>query len=171
MMPHNIQQLERLIENGLIKLEITGGIPTWEALPASRHQKAAKRIEESIQPLPGSSCGCYSLADTYISFPDGSLKRPDISIFCDEPPDSDEALEVIPVAVIEIVSPDKESARKDLELNPPVYLPAGVLDVIAFDPRTKHITWWDTDTGVEEPRQMLAPQTLTLRCGCQVTIG
>src|SRR5688572_793249 len=119
-MPHDIQQLERLIENGLIKLEITGGIPTWEASPASRHQKAARRIEDSIQPLPGASCGCYTLQDTYIALPDGSLKRPDISIFCEEPPDVDTALELVPVAVIEIISPDAESARKDLELNPPL---------------------------------------------------
>jgi Uma2 family endonuclease len=169
-MSYDIRQLERLIENGLIKLEITAGIPTWEASPASRHQKAAKRIELSIQPLPGSPCGCYSLADTYIAFPDGSLKRPDISIFCDEPPDSDTALEIVPLAVIEIISPEAEAARKDLELNPPLYLSQGVLDVVAFDPRTQQISWWDADTGVDEPRRMLAPQTLRLRCGCQVTV-
>ena len=110
-MARDIAQLERLIENGLIKLEITAGIATWEVSPASRHQKAVRRIEDSIQPLPGAPCGCYTLADTYIAFPDGSLKRPDISIFCEEPPDSDEALELVPVAVIEIVSPEPESAR------------------------------------------------------------
>ena len=170
-MPHDIQQLERLIEHGLIKLEITGGIPTWEASPASRHQKAARRIEDSIQPLPGAPCGCYTLQDTYIAFPDGSLKRPDISIFCEEPPDSDEALTLVPVAVIEIISPDPESARKDLELNPPLYLSQGVADVITFDPRTKRVTWWDAETGVEEPRQLMAPQTLTLRCGCTARIA
>ncbi len=39
-MPHNIQQLERLIENGQIKLEITGGIPTWEASPRQPASKS-----------------------------------------------------------------------------------------------------------------------------------
>jgi Uma2 family endonuclease len=165
-----VAQLERLIEHGLIKLEITGGIATWEASPSSRHQKAVHRIERSIQRAHHVSCGCFTLLDTYISFPNGDLKRPDIAIYCDEPPDSDEALEVIPAAVIEIVSPDPVSARKDLELNPPVYLGAGELDVIAFDPRTQQMTWWNVDTGVEEPQRLTAPQTLTLRCGCRITI-
>jgi hypothetical protein len=51
-------------------------------------------------------CACYSLQDVLIRFPDPdqSLKRPDIAIFCDEPPESDEALELLPQAVIEILS-------------------------------------------------------------------
>jgi Uma2 family endonuclease len=170
-MTMDVAQLERLIAHGLIKLEITGGIRTWEASPSSRHQKAVRRIERSIQPDPSNPCGCFTLLDTYISFPNGDLKRPDIAIFCAEPPDSDEALEQIPAAVIEIVSPDPLSAKKDLELNPPVYLGAGVQDVITFDPRTQQICWWNGASGVEEPQQHTAPQTLTLRCGCQVTIG
>jgi hypothetical protein len=63
-MARDIARLERLIGNGLIKLEITAGIATWEVSPTSRHQKAARRLEDSIQPLPGAPCGCYTLADT-----------------------------------------------------------------------------------------------------------
>src|SRR5262245_4137660 len=167
MMPHDIQQLERLIENGLIKLEITGGIPTWEALPTSRHQKAAKRIEDSIQPLPGSSCGCYTLADTYISFPDGSLKRPDIAIFCDEPPDSDEALDVLPPAVIEVLSLGYE----DKDLGPdgaPFYLACGVRDVLIVDPRSERILHYQQ--GQSGPVTLKAPATIELQCGCHVRL-
>lgn len=165
-----VAQFERLIEHGLIKLEITGGIATWEAPPASRHQKAVHRIERSVQRAAHDSCGCFALLDTYISFPNSDLKRPDIAIYCDEPPDSDEALEMIPAAVIEVVSADPISAKKDLELNPPIYLGAGVQDIIVFDPRTRQMSWWDVDTGVEEPQQLMAPQTIALRCGCHVTI-
>src|SRR5262245_26271837 len=128
-----VAQLEQLVERSMIKLEITGGIATWEASPSSRHQKAVQRIERSIQRAPHNSRGCFTLLDTSISFPNGDLKRPDIGIFCDEPPDTDEALEMIPAAVIEVISADPISAKKDLELNPPVYLGAGVQDVIAFD--------------------------------------
>jgi Uma2 family endonuclease len=63
------------------------------------------------------------------------FKRPDLSIFCTEPPDSDEALEVLPVAVVEILSPGYE----DKDLGPdgaPFYLAHGVVDVVVVDPRT-----------------------------------
>jgi len=170
-MPYDIHQLDQMIDNGMIKLEITGGIPTWEFSPTIRHQRALDRIRRSIQPAEGTSCSCYALADIYISFPDGSLKRPDISIFCTEPPEIDEALEVVPGAVIEILSHEAAAARKDLELNPPFYLSQGVRDVVTFDPRTNHIFWWDVDTGVDAPRQLTAPATLTLHCNCTVQIA
>ena len=37
-------------------------------------------------------CQCAHLSDVLIRFQDGSLKRPDIAIFCAEPPDQDEAI-------------------------------------------------------------------------------
>ena len=78
-----------------VRLEYVRGHMKWEASPASRHQKAAKAIEASLRSIPGhgDGCACFSLQDTLIRFPDPdqSLKRPDIAIFCEEPPDSDEA--------------------------------------------------------------------------------
>jgi Uma2 family endonuclease len=132
--------------------------------PASRHQKTVQRIEGSIQPLPESSCGCSYLSDTYIRFPDGSLKRPDISIFCDEPPDSDEALPIVPAAIIEIISEGSE--YKDLQINPPFYLSQGVLDVVVLNPHTGvilHTTPSATTTGH-------SPTTIALRCGCTCVV-
>src|SRR5438105_14699221 len=105
-----IPDLDRLVYDGMVRLEITGGIPTWEASPGLRHQRISFRIETSIKPSPqsGGGCVCAHFADIYIRFPDGSLKRPDISIFCVDPPDQDEALEMVPEAVIEIISPGYE---------------------------------------------------------------
>ncbi|WP_082908991.1 Uma2 family endonuclease [Chloroflexus islandicus] len=60
----------------------------------------------------------------------------DLAIFCAEPPDSDEAIELIPAVVVEILSPGYE----DKDLGPdgaPFYLTYGVRDVVVFDPRQK----------------------------------
>lgn len=90
------------------RLEYVRGRLKVEASPAARHQKTLKRIKASIVPTPGhdAGCGCYSLQDVLIRFPDPgeSLKRPDLAIFCAEPPDVDEALDVLPSAVIEVLS-------------------------------------------------------------------
>jgi hypothetical protein len=58
-----------------IKLEITAGLPTWEAFPGMRHQKAVRRISQSLMPIPchPAGCGCFDVADVSIKFPDGSL--------------------------------------------------------------------------------------------------
>ena len=74
-----------------IRLEIVGGIPLWEAQPLYKHQKAVDRIRASIAPRTTEACQCVHIADVYISFPDGSLKRPDISIFYREPEEEEEA--------------------------------------------------------------------------------
>lgn len=84
-----------------VKLEITGGLPTWEAVPGMRHQKAVRRILQSIHPIPDhpSACGCFDVADVSITFPDGSLKRPDIAIYGQEPAATDAATTELPMAV------------------------------------------------------------------------
>ncbi len=46
--------LDQLVYAGAVKLEITGGIPTWEVSPSSRHQRMVFRIQTSIEPIPGS---------------------------------------------------------------------------------------------------------------------
>lgn len=65
-----------------VKLEIVNGLPIWEAQPVYRHQKAVDQIRAGIEPMTPSACQCVHIADVYVGFPDGSLKRPDISIFC-----------------------------------------------------------------------------------------
>ncbi len=121
------QQLQRLIQQADaigIRLEIIAGLPVWDAAPVARHQKALYRIQSSLCLSPDSHCGCFHLADTLIRFPDGSLKRPDIAVLCQEPPDSDEALDILPEAVIEILSTGYE--RKDLEPGSSFYLAQGI---------------------------------------------
>jgi len=100
-----------------IRLEIVRGLPLWEAHPVYKHQKAIDRIRATIRPIAqddANRCACVHISDVYVSFPDGSLKRPDIAIFCREPDEDDEAITLVPEAVIEIVSKGYEA--KDLEI-------------------------------------------------------
>src|SRR5438874_1492370 len=79
-----IQELLKADELG-VKLEIAGDLAIWEASPVYKHQKAVDRIRESFEKLGSSDCECLDVADVYVAFPDGSLMRPDISVFCSEP--------------------------------------------------------------------------------------
>jgi Uma2 family endonuclease len=160
------EEVERLAYTGRVKLEITQGIPTWEAFPSVRHQRLVDRIRATIAPREGEGdgCGCYHIADTLFRFPDGSIKRPDIAIFRADPPDQDEALTIIPAAVIEVVSRGYEF--KDIMLNPPFYLAQGVRDVVIYDPSST-IVVHHTATGSTIHH---APAPLTLICGCDCAI-
>jgi hypothetical protein len=153
-----------------VRLECVRGRMKWEASPASRHQKTVDRIRATLAPKPGYTpgCGCFSLGDTLIRFPDPdhSLKRPDIAIFCDEPPDLDEALDLLPSAVIEILSPGYE--EKDLgDDGAPFYLACGVTDVLVVDPRAGLVYHYRADRPRTEHR---TPVTLELVCGCRVSV-
>jgi Uma2 family endonuclease len=101
--------------------------------------------------------------DVYISFPDGSLKRPDISIFCREPDEDDEAITLVPEAVIEIISKGYEA--KDLEIGPQFYLAQGVKDVVVFNPYTLLVLHIRRD----RVNRMTSPVTIDLECGCRCT--
>lgn len=147
-----------------VRLEIVGGLPIWEAQPLYRHQKAVDRIRSSIAPEAERGCACVHVADVYVSFPDGSLKRPDIAIFCREPDEQDEAIRLIPEAVIEIISKGYES--KDLQIGPPFYLDQGVKDVIVFNPYTLAALHVRRD-AVSELR---SPVSIRLTCGCTVEV-
>jgi Uma2 family endonuclease len=83
---------------------------------------------------------------------------------CREPDEEDEAVTLLPEAVIEVVSPGSE--RKDLELSPPFYLRHGIADVIVFDPYTG-LVWHHRTGGVE---RHVSPVDLRLACGCAVTV-
>lgn len=151
-----------------VRLEIVGGLPIWEAHPVPKHQRAVDRIRRSIVPPPstasGDGCACVHLADVYVQFPDGSLKRPDISIFCHEPEEEDEAIKQVPAAVIEVISKGYEA--KDLEIGPRFYLSQGVKDVVVFDPYTLLVLHVRRDGTSRQ----VSPVRLHLECGCSCEV-
>jgi hypothetical protein len=109
-----LQQLLHAEQLG-VRLEIVGGLPVWEASSVWRHQKAVDSIRATIRPISSTeACTCVHAADVYVQFPDGSLKCPDISIFCQEPSEDDEAISLVPEAVIEVLSKGYEA--KDLDI-------------------------------------------------------
>jgi Uma2 family endonuclease len=149
-----------------VKLEIAAGMPTWEALPVVRHQRAVKRITASIslRPTSGSGCGCVEYSDVAIRFADGSFKRPDIAIWCREPDEEDEAVTLIPEAVIEVISPGYE--KKDTEIGAPFYISAGVKDVILFNPQNGEVE----HRRIDGARKLTSPAPIALECGCACTV-
>ncbi len=154
-------------DNAGVRLEIINGLPTWEMLPNLTHQKAIDRIRDSIRHSPlfdQRKCQCLHYADLHIKFPDRSDKRPDISIFCQEPAETESAVTEVPEAVIEIISRGYE--KKDLDLGPPFYLGQGVKDIVVFDPYSQQVIHFDA----EGQREYQSPTTLTLKCGCEVTV-
>jgi len=158
-------QLLRSEELG-IRLEFVAGLPIWEASPVIRHQKAVDRIRGSIKKSEENDnpCDCFHVADIYIQFPDGSLKRPDISMFCETPTETDEAVKDIPDAVIEIISKGYE--KKDLEVGVPFYLANGVKDVVVFNPYTNEVLHFRGS----EKRELTLPVAIELACGCTCAI-
>jgi len=157
----------RLGEENGVRLEVVGDLTTWEIHPSFRHQRHSFRLQSSIRPTPGieTACECVHAADVYIRSPDGSLKRPDIAIFCSEPEEQTEAITQLPQAVIEIISPGYEG--KDLSLGIPFYLRMGIKDMIVFDPETGTIRHFRP--GHSEVQHQ-TPTMLQLACGCQVTV-
>ncbi len=153
-----------------IRLEIVAGLPIWEPSPVYKHQKAVDRIRATIAKAAAPSdaeqqaCPCIHTADVYIHFPDGSLKRPDISIFCNEPEEEEEALTLVPEAVIEVISKGYEA--KDLEIGPQFYLSQGVKDVVVFNPYTLVVLHARRDRVARH----VSPVDLVLACGCQCTV-
>jgi Uma2 family endonuclease len=141
-------QAENLIfaasEQG-VRLELVQGLGIWEAHPIRRHQMAAQRIARSVRPgaSAGSGCECCTTEDVLIRFPDGSLKAPDVAVFCQEPAELDEA-----------------------EIGPPFYLSQGVKDVLVFDPVSGAITHHRQG----QKTQLQSPIDVVLECGCVVTI-
>ncbi len=166
---HNLlEELYNDVDESGIRLECVGGLTVWEAPKVYRHQAAIKLIERSIRPnVNGNSeCGCFGISDVSVIFPDGSQKRPDISVFCSEPPEDeqDTAVTLLPEAVIEVISKGFEA--KDYEVGVPFYIASGVKDVITFDPRNKEVRHYHG--AVVE--QLISPVTIVLQCGCICTV-
>ncbi len=150
-----------------IRLEMVAGLPIWEPHPVYKHQKEVDRIRSSVASVESEApavCKCIHAADIYVSFPDGSLKRPDISIFCREPDEQEEAVTLVPEAVIEVISKGYEA--KDLEIGPQFYLSQGVKDVVVFNPYTLVVLHVRRD-GVE---RSISPVEVGLECGCTCTV-
>lgn len=147
-----------------VRLEIVGGLPIWEAQPLYKHQKAIDRIRATIEKTENTGCACIHISDVYISFPDGSLKRPDISIFCREPDEEDKAITLIPEAVIEIISRGYE--YKDLEIAPNFYLAQGVKDVVVFNPYTLSVLHVRRNKVLHH----ISPTEILFECGCSVVV-
>ena len=151
-----------------VRLEIAGNLPIWEASPLYKHQKQVDRIRDSIKKVEreGNLCDCVDAADVYIQFPDGSLKRPDISIFCREPAEEeqDEAIKQVPEAVIEVIS--KKYEAKDLEISPPIYLANGVKDIVVFNPYTNEVVHFRNG----ERGELTSPVEIEFECGCSCVV-
>jgi len=157
------QEMLRAEELG-VKLEIAGNLAIWEASPVYKHQKAVDRIRDSIQRSGADQCECVDVADVYVSFPDGSLMRPDISIFCTEPSEEEEAIKQVPEAVIEVIS--KKYEAKDLEISPPIYLANGVRDVLVFDPYSMEVVHFKENETVRST----SPVNVVFSCGCECEV-
>ncbi|MDI6793533.1 MAG: Uma2 family endonuclease [bacterium] len=149
-----------------VRLEIVGNLPIWESSPIYRHQKEIDRIRATIEKVSPSSesCQCVHASDVYVSFQDGSLKRPDIAIFCREPEEEDEAIKQVPEAVIEIISKGYEA--KDLEIGPHFYLSQGVKDVVVFNPYTLLVLHVRRDKVTRQ----VSPVEIVLECGCKCVV-
>ena len=146
------------------RLEIIDGLPVREASPVYFHQVEVDRIRSSICPLEASFCEDVTNVD--FRFKDGSLKRPDIASLPRKPLESemDSPLEILPEAVIEIISEGYED--KDLRLAPGFYLTQGVKDVLIFNPRAKLI-WHHCVDGVG---RFNLPQAFKLECGSECVV-
>ena len=153
-----------------VRLEYVRGRMKWEMSPASRHQMMVQRIERSIRPSRGAAdaCACFPLADVLIRFPDvdASLKRPDIAIFCSVPPAVDEALDLLPAAVVEVLSVGYE--EKDLGPDGAAfYLAHGIADVLVADPREQLVHHFRSDAATTVHP---TPYTVNLTCGCRLHV-
>jgi len=147
-----------------IRIERVSGLTVWEAQPVFKHQTTVFRIQSSIRPTVGGGCGCVHVADCTLAFADGSLKRPDISVFCRIPDEEESAVTLLPEAVIEVISKDYEA--KDYEVGVPFYLGVGVKDVITLDPRTREVRHYRGEAVTHHT----SPQEITLECGCICTV-
>jgi len=160
------QDIQRLAYQG-VRLEITGGVPTWEAMPGALHNGVVDDIRQNLtrHNPPDAPCGCHHIADTYIEFAPGLLRRPDIAIFCARPPRPDGAIiGLIPEAVVEVLSAGYEQKDRDAVA---LYLGVGVRDVLLVDPRQRTVEWHRQG---QPPERRDLPTTCALQMGCFLPI-
>ena len=159
-----LAQYEEADENGVV-LETIDGQPFWEFQPNFDHQDRIGHMWMSVRrdPDAGSDCGCFRAMDVGVVFPDGSIRRPDLAVFCRQP-ERRELITLVPEAVVEVVS--QRSREKDLKLSPPWYLAMGVKDVLVFDPFTEDVHHFRADGT----RRFKSGRTVALECGCLVDV-
>ncbi len=159
-------EMERLADDSGIKLELVNGIPIWEAFPGFQHQEKSLGIQISLREKArrSHSCPCISVADLTIRFPDGFIKRPDISIFCNRPIEQKTVCTLIPEAVIEILSRGYE--KKDTEVSLPFYFAWNIPDIALFNPETNRVSHYH-EGQVDEYD---SPVELTFTCGSRAAI-
>lgn len=143
-----------------VNLQLTAGTTTWEAMPGVRHQRIIADVWSSLRRARAD--GCHAVMDVMVRFPEGSFRSPDVAIYCQSLPDKDGATDILPAAVVEIVSAGYE--EKD-RIGLPFYLAQGVLDVV-YDPRTGEVL----HATPEGQTTHQAPVDLDFACGCTVTI-
>lgn len=165
--PLTLEMMEEAADAGY-RLEYIKGIGgIWEAMPLKRHQRHIDRIRASIrigaQTTEG-GCGCFHYSDLSMLFPDGSAKRPDIAVFCNDPEQEDESITVLPDAVIELVSPGYED--KDYNVAVPFYKQWGVKDIVVFNPANGEVL----HINAEGEQRHTSPVALTFACGCTCTV-
>ncbi|HSI73157.1 MAG TPA: Uma2 family endonuclease [Fimbriimonas sp.] len=149
-----------------LRLEVTDTGITWETLPGLKHQEHMAAIFGSVQPVESHAggCECYRALDLAIRLPDGTVKRPDVSIFCRRPLEEEGFVHAVPEAVIEITSPGYE--QKDLQIGPPIYLRNGIREVLVLDRRSSTVHHWRSSQATT----YASPVLITLLCGCKVTV-
>ncbi len=163
--PYTVDELERIAHDPKTKMEWVNGLPIWEASPVLRHQKKTLDIQMSLLSHANQiGCECLPIADVTILFPDGSVKRPDIAVYCALPDEQDKMTTVLPEAVIEIISPGYE--KKDWEVSLPFYLSQNIPDIVIFDPATNKVAHYHEG----ETDEYDSPVELTFACGCRATI-
>lgn len=164
--PDLFEEALHAAEESQIKIEMVGGLPVWEGMPSPKHQRLVKAIDQSVTRIGGheGDCGCYSLTDVAIRFPEGSFKRPDVAIFCRQPDDDLPSVDFLPEAVVEVLSKGYEA--KDTQVGLPFYLGQGIRDVVLYDPRTLLVLHVQDGTN----HRHTAPVSLYFRCGCRIHI-
>jgi len=158
-------EMEQAANDLGIKLEYVNGLPIWEASPVYRHQKKTLDIQFSMMKHSEElGCACIPVADTTILFPDGSYKRPDIAVYCEEPTEQDRAITLLPRAVVEIISKGYE--KKDMEVGVPFYIAQGIPDIVVFDPATNRVKHFQAGQTIDYE----SPVDIVFACGCRATI-
>ena len=163
--PRIVDEIERSAHDPKIKLEFINGLSIWEASPVYSHQKKTLDIQLSLlNHARQAGCACIPIADTTILFPDGSLKRPDIAVYCSEPAGQDKALTLLPEAVVEIISEGYE--KRDMEVSLPFYLSHGIADIVIFDPATNRVSHYHNG----QTDEYASPVELSFACGCHAIV-
>lgn len=148
---------------GVCHFTMTDGRRFYEVGVDPRHETAAETVLRSIECPP--LLQCVALSSVHIAFDEWTLLCPDVAIWDKRLDEQETPITLRPQAVVEILHP--KSLDKDLVFGVPLYLRVGTKDVLIVDPdaaQTYHFR------PGEPERNYQSPHTLTLACGCQITV-